>query len=165
MIHDILHINIRVPQSKLARCRDFYCDILGLEVGPRPPFNSTGYWLYADGAPVVHLVAERPAAPAPDSTEAASAPAALTPDLAQVASDSAAAGPDPERAAPERGHVSLDHVAFRCTGLRAVLDKLAANGITYRTSTVPGLDIMQVSITDPAGVGIELSFESGTNGK
>ena len=36
--------------------RDFYVTLLGLEVGPRPPFASTGYWLYAGGQPVLHLV-------------------------------------------------------------------------------------------------------------
>jgi glyoxylase I family protein len=56
LIHAILHINIRVPAHKLALCRDFYCNVLGLSVGPRPPFESHGYWLYAGAAPVVHLV-------------------------------------------------------------------------------------------------------------
>jgi len=56
LIHAILHINIRVPAHKLAQCRDFYCNVLGLSVGPRPPFESHGFWLYAGAAPVVHLV-------------------------------------------------------------------------------------------------------------
>jgi hypothetical protein len=28
----------------------------GLSDGPRPPFQVGGYWLYADGRPVIHLV-------------------------------------------------------------------------------------------------------------
>jgi catechol 2,3-dioxygenase-like lactoylglutathione lyase family enzyme len=65
-LHGITHINIRVPESRLADCREFYCDILGLAVGPRPPFSSTGYWLYAEGEPVVHLVAESSAVRLPE---------------------------------------------------------------------------------------------------
>lgn len=30
--------------------------IAGLSEGPRPPFQVRGYWLYADGRPVIHLV-------------------------------------------------------------------------------------------------------------
>ena len=49
---------------------DFYRDVLGLTVGPRPPLSFTGYWLYAGGAPCVHI-AERA------SYTASSAPAGI----------------------------------------------------------------------------------------
>jgi len=61
----IIHINLRVPAEKLEACRSFYCDILGLTAGPRPPFASVGYWLYAQGAAVVHLVGESTATAVP----------------------------------------------------------------------------------------------------
>jgi catechol 2,3-dioxygenase-like lactoylglutathione lyase family enzyme len=48
------HVNIR--SLDVEKARDFYVSILGLTVGVRPPFASTGYWLYLDGQPVVHLV-------------------------------------------------------------------------------------------------------------
>ena len=60
---------------------------------------------------------------------------------------------------PSIGHAALDHVAFRCRGLRATLERLQARNIGYRISTVPTLDVIQVSFADPVGVGIELSFE------
>lgn len=60
-LKSILHVNIRVPTTEWEACRQFYCDILGLKVGPRPPFTSTGLWLYADESPIVHLVAREPA--------------------------------------------------------------------------------------------------------
>lgn len=63
-LRHIIHINLRVPHESLESCKSFYCDVLGLEVGPRPPFASVGYWLYANGAPVVHLVAESPSSSA-----------------------------------------------------------------------------------------------------
>jgi len=36
--------------------RSFLCSIVGLREGPRPPFGIGGYWLYADGQPVIHLI-------------------------------------------------------------------------------------------------------------
>ena len=52
------HINIR--STAIERTRDFYVRILGLEVGDRPPFASTGYWLYLGTQPIVHLVQRNP---------------------------------------------------------------------------------------------------------
>ena len=48
------HVNIRC--AHLDRARDFYVLALGLRVGDRPPFPSSGYWLYLGEQPVVHLV-------------------------------------------------------------------------------------------------------------
>jgi catechol 2,3-dioxygenase-like lactoylglutathione lyase family enzyme len=52
------HINIRCADAE--RSRAFYVEIMGLVVGPRPPFASSGYWLYLGDHPVVHLV-QKPA--------------------------------------------------------------------------------------------------------
>jgi catechol 2,3-dioxygenase-like lactoylglutathione lyase family enzyme len=45
--------------------RRFFVDIAGMTVGPRPPFGFEGYWLYVEGAPVIHLIASDPALAAP----------------------------------------------------------------------------------------------------
>jgi len=138
-LHGIIHVNIRVPSDRLAVCRDFYCDVLGLQVGWRPAFASKGFWLYADGLPIVHLVGV---------------------DRAERQGEHGAEH-DVKREVG-RGHPPLDHVAFRCTGYEAMLEKLEGLGIPYRISTVPGLEIRQVNITDPVGVGVELSYEAAT---
>jgi catechol 2,3-dioxygenase-like lactoylglutathione lyase family enzyme len=39
--------------------RDFWCEVLGLEVGPRPPLEFPGYWLYLGGKPCVHIAERR----------------------------------------------------------------------------------------------------------
>jgi catechol-2,3-dioxygenase len=49
------HYNLRAARSVLEELRAFYCDIVGLAVGERPPFRRFGYWLYAGGRPVLHL--------------------------------------------------------------------------------------------------------------
>ena len=41
------------PQD-LERTKDFYCDVLGLENGDRPPLDFPGYWLYSGGAATGH---------------------------------------------------------------------------------------------------------------
>lgn len=48
------HINLR--SADVERSRDFYVEVIGLEVGPRPPIASVGYWLYLGDVPVIHLV-------------------------------------------------------------------------------------------------------------
>lgn len=49
------HYNLRAPRALLDELRDFYCDLVGLEVGQRPPFRSFGFWLYAGGHAILHL--------------------------------------------------------------------------------------------------------------
>jgi glyoxylase I family protein len=44
----------------MEEVRVFYENFVGLTVGPRPPFQSFGYWLYADGHDVLHLSEELP---------------------------------------------------------------------------------------------------------
>jgi catechol 2,3-dioxygenase-like lactoylglutathione lyase family enzyme len=40
---------------------DFYRDLLGLSEGARPPLDFPGAWLYAGGAPILHVVGGRSA--------------------------------------------------------------------------------------------------------
>jgi catechol 2,3-dioxygenase-like lactoylglutathione lyase family enzyme len=51
------HVTIRTTQ--LMQTRDFFVDVFELSEGPRPQAlqRIPGYWLYADGEPIVHLVA------------------------------------------------------------------------------------------------------------
>lgn len=64
MVTGIDHANISTDKLD-ATCK-FFVDVLGLTVGPRPDFPGLrGAWLYAGGAPILHLV-ERDAARPPD---------------------------------------------------------------------------------------------------
>jgi catechol 2,3-dioxygenase-like lactoylglutathione lyase family enzyme len=49
------HYNLRAARPLLDELRDFYCDVVGLRVGERPPLRRFGYWLYAGDRPVLHL--------------------------------------------------------------------------------------------------------------
>lgn len=62
------HYNLRASREMLDAIRDFYCDVVGLTLGPRPPFASFGYWLYAGDAPILHLSESRPGETQPANT-------------------------------------------------------------------------------------------------
>lgn len=51
---DLDHVNIQT--GRLSQMIAFYCDVLGLRTGRRPPFSFEGAWLYCGDRPVIHLV-------------------------------------------------------------------------------------------------------------
>ncbi|WP_175674166.1 VOC family protein [Burkholderia ambifaria] len=54
------HYNLRADRATLDTLRDFYVNVVGLEQGYRPPFQSAGYWLYAGEQAILHLSEARP---------------------------------------------------------------------------------------------------------
>jgi len=54
------HYNLRAPRDLMEALKAFYCDVVGLRQGERPPFAFPGYWLYAGDAAVLHLSLARP---------------------------------------------------------------------------------------------------------
>ena len=57
------HFTIR--PADLEATKTFYCDVLGLPVGYRPPLGFPGYWLYCGDTPTVHLIGPRDRDPGP----------------------------------------------------------------------------------------------------
>ena len=119
-IEAIHHVNIRAPATDIAKLRQFYCEIVGLRDGWRPPFKSRGHWLYAGPHPLVHLVE----------------------------------GDDGPSAESGGG---VDHVAFRCSDLAPMIERLRIAGIEYQLSEVPSLGDRQLLFRDPLGIGVELT--------
>jgi catechol 2,3-dioxygenase-like lactoylglutathione lyase family enzyme len=52
----------------------------------------------------------------------------------------------------------VDHVAFRCTDLAAMIERLRSRGIDFQLSRVPSLGDQQLLFRDPLGIGIELTM-------
>tara|TARA_R110002072_G_scaffold60051_3_gene152607 strand:+ start:156 stop:599 length:444 start_codon:yes stop_codon:yes gene_type:complete len=52
-IKELNHINIRT--DRMEETKDFFVDVVGLEIGFRPDFATHGYWLYCGEVPIVHL--------------------------------------------------------------------------------------------------------------
>ena len=132
------HFSIRTLD--LPACQHFYCDVLGLAVGPRPPFPFPGLWLYAGDTAVyanavVHIIGIDRSDPV---------------GLQQYLGDRAEAS--------LQGTGAVDHLAFFSTGLTAMLARMRHHGVPFRERTVPVLDLHQVFVDDPNGVVIELNF-------
>ena len=56
-ISGLNHFTIRCVPEDLPLIREFYTRYLHLTAGERPTMPRPGFWLYSDGAPVVHLYA------------------------------------------------------------------------------------------------------------
>jgi hypothetical protein len=52
------HLTLRTKDLEAAKA--LFETVLGLDVGYRPAFPFRGYWVYAAGQPVVHLISGRP---------------------------------------------------------------------------------------------------------
>lgn len=132
------HYSIRTPD--LDACERFYCGVLGMRVGPRPPFPFPGLWIYAGDTgqwanAVVHIIGI-------DRDD----PEGLKRYLGDRDEGSL------------KGTGSIDHVAFFATGLAGALERLRAHGIEPRERTVPLLGLHQLFVDDPNGVVVELNF-------
>ena len=55
----ITHMQHYMVLSKdLEKTRAFYCDVLGMRTGPRPPFDFEGLWIYVGDVAVVHVAGQ-----------------------------------------------------------------------------------------------------------
>lgn len=122
-----------VYTSDLEASRHFYEQVLGFEVGVRPPFPFKGYWLYLEGKARVHLGEA-------SSSEGQEYYLGKREDFSGVHTG------------------KLDHIAFQATELPAFRARLDALGVEYRHREVPQFNIQQLFIMDPDGVTLELNF-------
>jgi catechol 2,3-dioxygenase-like lactoylglutathione lyase family enzyme len=113
----------------LEAARSFLCSIIGLREGPRPPFSVSGYWLYANGQPVVHLI------------EADTTPSAR-----------------PVRPAAARiDHVGLRVNTVQ--EWSALLERIRPSGIPYEISEVPTTGERQLFVAMEPGIVIEVVID------
>jgi len=56
MILSINHIQLVAEKDLVIKLRNFYCDVVGLTEGFRPPFERFGFWLYIGDKDVLHLI-------------------------------------------------------------------------------------------------------------
>ena len=132
------HYSIRTLDIEASR--RFYTEIMGFEVGFRPPFDFPGLWLY-NGAKypettgVVHIIGV---------------------DLDNPEGLKAYLG-DRDLTTLE-GTGTVDHMAFTATGLTEIRERLGRHKVEYRERTVPSLGLHQLFLEDPSQVTIELNF-------
>ena len=144
-IKRIDHYSIRTLDVEASQ--KFYTEVIGLKVGPRPPFDFPGLWLYSGEPPVdldhaagnygiVHVMGVDP-----------NAPQGLVDTLGHV---------DPETLPGGTG--ALDHVALSVTGRESMVERCRRHNVRYFERTVPTLGLHQMFFKDPNGVLIELNF-------
>jgi catechol 2,3-dioxygenase-like lactoylglutathione lyase family enzyme len=132
------HFSIRTLDMETTR--RFYADVLGLTVGPRPPFPFPGIWLYrgdhADvGNAVVHVIGMDP-----------NDPVGLKNYLGERDVSSLT------------GSGAVDHIAFFADGLAQMLAHLKQHGVVARERTVPAIGLHQLFLDDPNGIVVELNY-------
>lgn len=52
----------------------------------------------------------------------------------------------------------LDHITFQTTGLKQMIRKLNALGVSYETDHLPEIGMAQLFFQDPSGIGLEANF-------
>ncbi|MEO0379890.1 MAG: VOC family protein [Pseudomonadota bacterium] len=57
--------------------------------------------------------------------------------------------------------VSLEHFAFRATGMSEFEQKLTSAGVPFDRQAVPGTDIVQFNLRDPMGNHLHIDFRDG----
>jgi catechol 2,3-dioxygenase-like lactoylglutathione lyase family enzyme len=120
-----------IEPSNLEATKDFYCDVLGLENGDRPPLGFPGYWLYSGGVATVHLLGDR------------------QPREGIVVRGTKKKFKDTGR---------FDHIALAATDIEGVRDRLNPRNVKFREQIVPRTGAAQIFLYDPDGIGVELNF-------
>jgi catechol 2,3-dioxygenase-like lactoylglutathione lyase family enzyme len=120
-----------IEPADLELTKNFYCDVLGLENGERPPLNFPGYWLYSGGVAIVHLIGQR-----------------------QPREGIVVRGTEKKFSDTNR----LDHIAFAATDPDDMRRRLQSKNVTFREQIVPRTGDTQFFLYDPDGVGVELNF-------
>ena len=138
MTYSLNHFSIRT--TDLDATRVFYESVLGLTVGPRPPFPFPGLWLYnGDHANVanamVHVIGI-------DKND----PEGLKRYLGDRDVSSL------------HGTGAVDHIALMTTGLEAMLAHMKRLGVACRERTVPAIGLPQLFLDDPCGLVVELNY-------
>jgi catechol 2,3-dioxygenase-like lactoylglutathione lyase family enzyme len=132
----ISHIeHFLVAADDIDATRDWYARVLGMTSGPHPDFGFPVHWMYLGDVDVVHI-----------GPSAKSANDVQKKYLGRTSQDAGA------------GTGAIDHIAFRATGLRAMLQHLHAQRVGFAQRRANGQALFQLFFHDPNGVKIELNY-------
>jgi catechol 2,3-dioxygenase-like lactoylglutathione lyase family enzyme len=124
-----------VAADDIDATRDWYARVLGMKPGPHPDFGFPVHWMYLGDVDVVHI-----------GPSAKGASERQKQYLGRTSQDSGA------------GTGALDHIAFRATGLRAMLEHLKSLNVPFSQRRASGQALYQLFFYDPNGIKIELNF-------
>jgi len=128
-----------VAADDIDATRDWYARVLGMRSGPHPDFGFPVHWMYLGDTDVVHI-----------GLSAKSAGENQKKYLGRTS----------RKNAQEEGTGAIDHIAFRASGLRAMLEHLAREKIAFTRRRANGQALFQVFFYDPNGIKIELNYDA-----
>lgn len=121
--------------TDLAATRDWYVQALGMREGPHPDFKFPVVWLYLGDKDVLHVS-----------------------EGGRNVSENRKRYLGQESQA-EAGSGVIDHIAFRATGLKQMIEHLEKLGIAFQQRMVDDQGLYQLFLKDPVNdVKIELSY-------
>ena len=129
--------HILVAADDIDATRDWYARVLGMRSGPHPDFGFPVHWMYLGERDVVHI-----------GPSAKVAGAIQKQYLGRTSQQS------------EAGTGALDHIAFRATGLRQMLEHLKKEKVPFSQRRANGQALFQLFFYDPNGVKIELNYDA-----
>ena len=124
-----------VAADDIDATRDWYARVLGMKSGSHPDFGFPVHWMYIGDVDVVHI--------GPSAKMAGDIQKKY---LGRTSQGSTA------------GTGAIDHIAFRATGLRNMLQHLRAEKIPFTQRRANGQALFQVFFFDPNGIKIELNY-------
>jgi catechol 2,3-dioxygenase-like lactoylglutathione lyase family enzyme len=126
-----------VAADDIDATRDWYARVLGMRSGPHPDFGFPVHWMYLGDVDVVHI-----------GPSARMAGAIQKQYLGRTSQKS------------DEGTGAIDHIAFRATGLRQMLEHLEKEKIPFTRRRANGQALFQLFFHDPNGIKIELNFDA-----
>ena len=126
-----------VAADDIDATRDWYARVLGMTSGPHPDFGFPVHWMYLGGVDVVHI--------GPSAKMAGAIQRAYLGRTSQKSGE---------------GTGAIDHIAFRATGLRQMLEHLRSEKIKFTQRRANGQALFQLFFHDPNGIKIELNFDA-----
>ena len=126
-----------VAADDIDATRDWYARVLGMKSGPHPDFGFPVHWMYIGEVDVVHIGPS----------------AKMAGDIQKKY-----LGRTSGKSAQEDGTGAIDHIAFRATGLRTMLEHLKREKIGFTQRRANGQALFQLFFHDPNGIKIELNY-------
>jgi catechol 2,3-dioxygenase-like lactoylglutathione lyase family enzyme len=127
-----------VAADDIDATRDWYARVLGMRSGPHPDFGFPVHWMYIGDVDVVHI---GPSAKGANENQRKY--------LGRTSQDQGT------------GTGAIDHIAFRATGMRAMIEHLKAEKVAYSQRRANGQALFQLFFYDPNGIKIELNYDAG----
>ena len=126
-----------VAADDIDATRDWYARVLGLKSGEHPDFGFPVHWMYAGREPVVHI-----------GPSAKGANEIQKKFLGRTSQDTGV------------GTGAIDHIAFRATGLRGMLEHFKKEKISFTQRRADDQALFQLFLFDPNGIKVELNYEA-----